>query len=285
MGVINQLDDGFGISIGGGGSAPFVGLLDTYSGAEAAYSVRLLSSTYMGALVEIRKSPSNELKSFYPDTNNELSLSSEDGAGTSLSSWIGEDNGYVRTWYNQSGNANNVIQTSAAHQPQIVESGVVMTDNSKPTLYFNGSNYMQSASSFTLVPQPTTHFLVGKITGGLSARHFHDFTSYRQGFYNDLVAMYAGAALGSGVNVSTQRLVSGLFDSFSSQISVDGTIRNTGNAGTQGYAGILKIASYSSQPNNWMIGNIQSLIIYGTDRFTSDRVGIETNINDYYSIY
>ena len=69
---------GSGISLPKGGVPSFVGLLDTYGGAAAAYSVRLLKSDYSGALVEIRRSSDNAVKSFYPDANNELSLTSED---------------------------------------------------------------------------------------------------------------------------------------------------------------------------------------------------------------
>ena len=38
----------------------FTGLLDTYSGAAAAYSLRLLSSTYSGSAIRVRRSDDNE---------------------------------------------------------------------------------------------------------------------------------------------------------------------------------------------------------------------------------
>lgn len=49
-------------------------------------------------------------------------------------------NGFVTTWYDQSGNGLNVTNTTANNQPQIVSSGSVLMQNSKPTMLFDGSN-------------------------------------------------------------------------------------------------------------------------------------------------
>jgi hypothetical protein len=43
----------------------------------------------------------------------------------SLLAFTGAGNGFIRTWYDQSGNGNNAIQLTAGNQPQIVASGVV----------------------------------------------------------------------------------------------------------------------------------------------------------------
>ena len=59
---------------------------------------------------------------------------------TALTSFCSGTNGFVTTWYDQSGNSNNATQTTAANQPQIVSSGSVITENLKPTLQFDGSN-------------------------------------------------------------------------------------------------------------------------------------------------
>jgi len=116
-------------------------LLDLYPNAEVAYSLRLLRTDYTGALVKIRRSSDNAVKDFYPDANNELSLTSEDGSGTSLSSWIGATEwGFVRTWYDQSGNGNNLNQTNTSQQPIIITSGVIEVSGGHPSIYFSGVN-------------------------------------------------------------------------------------------------------------------------------------------------
>ena len=125
----------FGNSASSGSS--FSGLLDDYPDAAAAYSLRLLKSDYTGALVEIRRDSDNNIKSFYSDLNNELSLSSEDGSGTSLSSWITTDNGFVRTWNDQSGNSIDFIQATTSEQPKIITSGAFTLESGKPVMTFD----------------------------------------------------------------------------------------------------------------------------------------------------
>ena len=39
-----------------------------------------------------------------------------------------EVDGYVATWYDQSGNGNNAVQAVATSQPKIVEGGVLVAD-------------------------------------------------------------------------------------------------------------------------------------------------------------
>ena len=48
-----------------------------------------------------------------------------------------EVDGYVATWYDQSGNGNNAVQAVATSQPKIVEGGVLQKDdNNNPELVF-----------------------------------------------------------------------------------------------------------------------------------------------------
>ena len=143
---INQLTaEGFGM-LSGVASASFTGLLDEYPNAAAAYSVRRLSSTYEGALMEVRRTVSSVTVTadVAYDSNNELSLdslititsgsSSANNLGefvgasgySNPDSLVGGQDAFVRTWYDQSGNASNTIQTTSSYQPQIVNSGTYL---------------------------------------------------------------------------------------------------------------------------------------------------------------
>src|SRR6056297_1831626 len=117
----------------------FVGVLDGYAGLQKATGYWQFLSAYSGALVEIRRDSDNATKDFFPDSNNELSMSSEDGSGTTLSSWIGSDNGFVRTRYDQSGNGNDDEQPTASAQEQIIVSGTLQTKNGKAKSLLNGT--------------------------------------------------------------------------------------------------------------------------------------------------
>lgn len=105
----------------------FEGLLDVYGqNIGAAYSVRLLSSTYEGNCMEIRRDSDNATQNI-GFSNNILDTSA-------IATFCSGTNGYVRTWYDQSGNDKNVQQTTASRQPRIYYEGSVVTLNSKPAL-------------------------------------------------------------------------------------------------------------------------------------------------------
>ena len=138
----------------GGGAVP---LLDTYSGASVAYSVRLLSSTYTGSAIRVRRSSDNAEQDIGFDGSGNLDESA-------LTTFVGANNGFVTTWYDQSGNARNATQSTAANQPQIVSSGVINKVNSRPSLLFDGSNDTMSAAAFTASLTNFTQFLAVKGT-------------------------------------------------------------------------------------------------------------------------
>lgn len=109
------------------GSGPFVYMLDVYPTAAIAYSVRKLSTSYSGPCIRVRRNSDNaELD--IPFVNNELDV-------ITLSSFCSGTDGFVTTWYDQSGNSKNLLQTASASQPLIYSSSTgVQKDNSIPTL-------------------------------------------------------------------------------------------------------------------------------------------------------
>lgn len=110
----------------------FVGLLDTYPNAAVAYSLRKLSSAYSGSAIRVRRSSDN--------TEQDFGFVANVLDTASLLTFVGAGDGFVTTWYDQSGNGLNVTNTTANNQPQIVSSGSVLMQNSKPTMLYDGSN-------------------------------------------------------------------------------------------------------------------------------------------------
>ena len=110
-------------------------LLDTYTGAEAGYSLRKISNTATNSLRVRRSSDNAETDiGFAADGNlNNSALLSFVGTGAT-------DNGYVTTWYDQSGNSRHATQTSATAQPQIVSAGNIITVNGYQVMKYDGSN-------------------------------------------------------------------------------------------------------------------------------------------------
>jgi len=110
-------------------SAAAGGLLDLVPGAAAAYSLRKLSSTYTDPVVTVRRSSDNAEDSF---------TASEVSDGT-LAAFCGVGDGFVKQWWNQSGNANHA-SASGTSQPKIVSSGAVILEEGKPAIQFDGSD-------------------------------------------------------------------------------------------------------------------------------------------------
>ena len=93
-------------------------LLDTYPGAAAAYSLRKLSSTYNGSAIRIRRSSDN--------AETDIGFVSNTLDTASLLTFCGVGNGFITTWYDQSGNIKNATQATATNQPRIVTSGLYL---------------------------------------------------------------------------------------------------------------------------------------------------------------
>ena len=112
--------------------------------AVAAYSLRRLTPKYTGFAIRIRRSSDNSEIDIGFTSNGELDT-------TAISNFVtGSNNAFVSLWYDQSGMGTDQSRTILSQQPQIVSSGTLITDNSKPALYFNGSMSMRSVISVRL---------------------------------------------------------------------------------------------------------------------------------------
>jgi hypothetical protein len=120
-----------------------------------AYGLRRLTSVYTGAALQIRRSD-GEQRDVYFDAAGGLSLTSQVSAtgggaatATTLASWIGTYSGTVSVWYDQSGLGRNAFQTTVTAQPQLINAGVIETQNGKPTLVFSGAQTFQTTATTT----------------------------------------------------------------------------------------------------------------------------------------
>jgi hypothetical protein len=63
-----------------------------------------------------------------------------------LLSFVGSGNGFVTTWYDQSGNGRNATQTDPTLQPRIVSNGAIVTENGRPVVSFDGNDILNTPS-------------------------------------------------------------------------------------------------------------------------------------------
>jgi len=117
------------------------GLLDLVPGAAAAYSLRSLSNSYAGPVVTVRRSSDDAEENF---------TAAEVADGT-LAAFCGAGDGFVYRWWDQSGNANHAVAAADTNEPKIVDSGVVVTDEGKPAIQFDGTDDYLTFSGFTSV--------------------------------------------------------------------------------------------------------------------------------------
>jgi hypothetical protein len=262
-------------------AAAFTGLLDTYSGAAAAYSLRLLRSDYSGSAIKVRRSDDNEEQDI-GFRNNELDTSTLETFS------IGSDC-FITTWYDQSGNTINATNSTAANQPKIVSSGTTITENGKPAIEYDGSgDQLQLGSAIDLSNQFFLP-LVYKSNRTSSEDYvlYGDEGSSRIRLYQGLYRLYIdNVTYGFSTandNFGTQYLFTNEADS-SRNLSV---YRNSSQIGSSesvpiGDNWIIEYLGYgSSRP---ITGLLQEVVIYASNQ-SSNRSGIETNINDFYSIY
>lgn len=118
-----------GAGAAGGGAAPFVGALDAWGGGKGAWSLhRRLLSSYTGVLWRGRRGGDDEEMDMTPLPDGTIDTAaladwSVDGGGNG---WV-----YAVTIYDQSGNGNDLEQSSAGMQMSVVEDGVVNVTGSE----------------------------------------------------------------------------------------------------------------------------------------------------------
>jgi hypothetical protein len=196
-----------------------------------AYSLRLLNTDYTGNSIRVRRSSDNAEQDIGFTADGELDTSA-------LLTFVGAGNGFVTTWYDQSGNGYNATQTIASAQPRIVNAGVVETTSAgKPTLYCfpasltvpttglqSGTNAKVSIYVFAQADDPNTHdldilFNQGSVTGwGLT------LLGVEAGSTNGNVVIAGGSA---ALDLSSPADVMDPGEEFLFEASVDGDASGT----------------------------------------------------------
>lgn len=235
--------------------------LDGRSDVAAAYSLRLLKSTYDGPLVRVRRS----------------SDSTEQDFGTSLPAvnwsavlaFIGAGNGFVTKWYDQSGNTRDFAQATAANQPQIN-----LLSNSLPGLVADGSNDFMTTTAFA-ISQPTSFNVVYRrvtnaqtdIENLFSSSGADANTLYRDNNQPSSNSLWSGATFHSNNTAQptgTRGAVGGCFNGASSLMEVNAsTISSfTGNPSTTGLNGLTLFTDFAQTATRFDNSEVQELIVF-----------------------
>ena len=287
----------------GGG---FVGLLDLFHNAAFAPSIRLLRKDYSGGLLRARawdglanqgeadimpyRVSANEYVLNLNSTLENLDataigrgLTTSDTLADLVSTGVNDYDGLTSAWYDQSTNGNHATQSTAANQPKIVSGGSLVTENGKPAVDFDGVSSSFNVSKITLSDDwnlfithklDSNSYYFGDTIGG-------DYLRYRiNDSYRLQIAGGTDTVTGIGDIIGAQKLLNIERDSSNNlEYYLNGT-----SAATSSISGAWDIDEIGASVTNHFDGTFQELIIFNSDQ-SSNRTGIETNINTFYSVY
>lgn len=265
-------------------------LLDAYTGVAAAFSLRKLKSSYTGSAIRVRRSSDNTEQNIGFDANGNLDTAS-------LTTFVGSGNGFVTTWYDQSGSAKDAIQITAASQPQIVASGVTNLSNNKPSISFTGGRFLSTASvTRTNTNEAFSMYGVYRLysTATRQSQFKWGNTEIEPGANANGVALTQFGSFSYSPNSSeywstNTALVSVVFTggtTTNTSIYYNGTYRSAGftngSNGNLQTSGVITIGKGIASNGN---SAISELLFYPTGAQNVNVNAINTNINSYYSIW
>lgn len=266
-------------------------LLNKFGDSVGAYSLRYLNNYYRDnkkSLILVRRSSDNLLGEF----------NYEEIINGKLESWVGTGNdGFVHTWYDQSGKGNNLVQNLNPNQPKIIANGSLVLENNKPALEFNGvSNYF----SRSLNVNNLSSFIVARIVNELDYNFIFDTNlitdnaRIRLGLW--VTDQYFAGTASSDMNNADEAystIVSNnkqhkfyaYHNSVKIDFSVDGeSIVSTPSTYFTGNTTNIYIGARNDGVEHFLEGTLQELTFYNNDKINY-KLSIEQDINDYYSVY
>ena len=282
-------------SISGSTPTPaYSGFGDTYGDVTAYYSLRKFTEAETLNAIRVRRSSDDTEQDIGFDANGDLDT-------TALLAFVGTggtDNGYVTTFYDQTGNGNSATNSTASEQPLVVSGGTLVTDTDGDASIYN---FVNGALVTGLIPsydqinsQAYSLFVVAEIDSASTQGMLLGDNSSGSNFiyasedgssstaittnYSNVSSFIDGSAFSpttrddihTGMHTDAPILVSAFYDTGGSQFG-----------GANDYPRIL---GYSSGTTFMAKNKIKEWILFESDQ-SSNRTGIETNINDHFDIY
>tara|TARA_Y100000004_G_scaffold25746_1_gene26030 strand:- start:22 stop:888 length:867 start_codon:yes stop_codon:yes gene_type:complete len=247
--------------------------------ATNAYSLRDIGATSLGIdVIRVRRD----------NDNSEQDFSASEVSDGTLEAFVGSgNNGFVRTWYDQSGNSNNLVMGTTGDQPKIVSSGSLLADG----IEFNSGYLSQEANLPSPNTQPVTIFMVAKmdahpaqfggyLSNSLSAGGVVFLTTSSS--TSSMTADGFGTSISDGVTVTAQSYYSVLANENNSEIRRNAT--RVAGVGAIGNGTLERIMLGDIANLDFHLqGHITELIFFQGDKL-SLKDEIEPNMASYYGI-
>ena len=272
-------------------------LLQEYSGAVAAYSLRKLNVNYTGNCIQVRRtSPSA--------ASQDIGFTAAGVLDTSaLATFCGTGDGYVSRWYDQSSNGHYLQQTSSSAQPKIYSNGTLQL-NALSAIQFDGTDdYLESHNNFGVNPNDTELVVLG--VGSFDVCGCGDvIASSRNSTTSNNVfellkigtnavrmsAWYGSTGKSSNsaaVIVGQQYIMTGYAKNNEVSIDLDGTTTTVTAVATDpnNHSQAFVVGARSFNQANPHDGYIQEVVVFSNSAVTIDHERLSDSVNEYYSSY
>lgn len=270
------------------GSQPNL-LLDLNTGCKGGYSVARRLRKSATKAIQVRRSSDNATL--------DIGFIGNNLDTTTLLTFVGVGNGFVSTIYDQSGNNVNVIQSTTTRQPKIVNSGALITKNSKPAMLFDNLTGLNSGFEWVTAAYSGYIFdlyMVGDLnklsegTDGRTATVLRDGGHLCCVLYGAKVIVQDGPKFGS---VNTQDNIQKLFNTFVGA----GNIQTLKINNSVSYTNTSAVTAIPSGNQTFRIGFTSTLTVEGFDGHIqefifwngnqlSNKTAIANNIINYFNI-
>jgi hypothetical protein len=274
-----------------------------------AFSLRKLRCAYAGSAIRVRSSGGAVGDIGFTATG--------DLDTTALKTLVGAgNNGFVVTWYDQSGNSNNATQATTANQPQIMVAGKINRQGGatgQPALIFS-----VSLTSFLTIPYSagTLNFSSASTTNVVLARTgtaTPNAAIFSQAYvpntisvslaWNNGTAAYAPLSIGhfptswnivalptdvvlNANNIITATILSGAANTTTMSLYQNGTIAAT--AANKATLGAIAAQPYYIGKRwdlaDYAVANMQELIVFTSVLSSTDKQYLEWGQSQYYGI-
>ncbi len=297
---------------------PVSGVASLFDGVSVMYSLRTpdMGTLWTNAVLKIRRDSDNATAFLFVDGSAKddtitlsgfISTTSDTTpSGTSLSTWLGSNGGWVERWYgitddNTIATGKRAIQTTLSSQPQFANSsGVIKTKNGKPEIDFltttrslvaSANTDMASGNTFTTISvsnndnaTATNAVMSSSNTTNRSFSQFIDGGAAKNATrITNSVPTNFNCFLLAQNNTADQRELVSIITSTTLECYQNNIVQSTGDTWSGSYTNdaiTIGVRRDTLQPHN---GGIQEIIIFPSDK-TSDLTTLHNEIDGYYSI-
>ena len=258
----------------------------------AAFSLRKLRCAYAGNAIQVRRSSDNTLSNIGFTTNGDLDT-------VALKAFVGVNNGFIATWYDQSGNGRNATQATNGSQPQIVSAGVIYRQNSMPAVFFSGAVFLTSTLTgvqATTTGNITTANFVMQSNSSVAGTIFSNGDAGTNRYnihtpWSDNATYFDVGNNGTGGRISTPLTWTSLSIGTLMRNGTQGDIWKNGSnilttntfATTVTSALTISIGG-SAAYGSYMVGYISEITCFPSALSTTDRQYLEWGQSQYYSV-